>query len=97
MKKSFSYVMIAAMLCLALCGCGNQNSGRDDMVVGTPVVPEMTPLVTPMPTPDVEDGIVEDKDGMIEDNDNGRDTKTGNEKSSERTAVSPSPRVTNEP
>lgn len=97
MKKSFAYVMIAAMLCLALCGCGNQNSGRDDMAVGTPAVPEMTPLITPMPTPDVEDGIVEDRDGMIEDKDTGHENKTGKDKSSDRTAVSPSPKVTSEP
>ena len=97
MKRSFSYVMIAAMLCLTLCGCGNQNSGRDDMVFGTPLIPETSPVVSPMVTPDTEDGIVEDEDGLIEDSDTGRDRKTEDNKSADKTAVSPSPKVTNEP
>ena len=97
MKKTIVYLLCAAMLCAVLCGCGNQRQERDDMVVETPMVPETTPMVTQMPTPDPEDGFVKGEDGMIEDKDTGRDRSDKDEKEGGKTSVSPSPEVTSKP
>ena len=97
MKRSIAYVLISVMLCLALCGCANRNPGYDDSVVGTPLIPDVSPIVSPMVTPDIEDGIVEDDDGMIEEKDTGREQKPATDKTTDKTAVSPSPKVTSEP
>ena len=68
MKKSISGILIAAMLSLMLCGCGSyRNDGnmeRQD---------EIMPDVTPMVTPDVSDGFVDDRDGRIEDQERGEE------------------------
>ena len=97
MRKTIVYALCAAMLCVSLCGCGNQSQGRDDMAIGTPVVPEMTPMVSPMLTPDPRDGYVEDKDGIIEENETGHDRPTSGEAKNGKTTVSPSPEVTSKP
>lgn len=66
MKKSISVILLTAMLSLTLCGCGSYRNdgsmGRQD---------EIMPDITPMVTPDVSDGIVDDRDGRIEDNERG--------------------------
>lgn len=65
MKKLMVCLIIAAVLTAALCGCGS------DMVDDGSYNAVATPSVTAAPdmTPDIEDGIVTDRDGMIEDND----------------------------
>ena len=97
MKRTILYTLCTAMLCVALCGCADQSQGSDDMVVGTPVVPEMTPMVSPMPTPDPKDGYVEDKDGIIEENETGRDEGKSGKTNSGKSVVNPSPEVTSKP
>lgn len=98
MRKTIVLMLCAAMLCVCLCGCGNRDQGNNDMVIGTPVVPEMTPMVSPIITPDVEDGYVDDRDGIIEDKDESKqDHMTGGESRKDKTTVSPSPEVTREP
>ena len=63
MKKSISSILIVAMLSFALCGCGSYrndgNVGRND---------EILPDLNPMVTPDIDDGVVDDRDGRIEEN-----------------------------
>lgn len=105
MKRTVSCLLIAACCCLMLCGCGAGDERLDEMVVGTPIIPETSPIVTPMPTPDVEDGVVKDGDGLIEDGDTGRvkapeaskrpDAATENQ-TDNRTTV-PSPEVSAKP
>ena len=97
MKRRIVYSLCAAMLCAVLCGCGNQGQGQDDMVVGTPVVPETSPVVSSMPTLDPQDGYVDDKDGIIEENETGHDRPTSGEAKNGKTAISPSPDVTSKP
>ena len=96
MRKTIVYTLCTAMLCAVLCGCGNQNQRRDDMVIGTPVVPEMTPMVSPMVTPDPRDGYVDDEDGIIEEKETGND-KTAGDAQKGKTQVSPSPEVSARP
>ena len=71
MKRIVTCLLITAFCSLALCGCGARDERLDEMVVGTPVVPETTPMVTPMPMPDTDEGVVRDGDGLIEDEDTG--------------------------
>ena len=97
MRKTIVYALCTAALCASLCGCGNQSQGQDDMVIGTPVVPQMTPMVSPMITPDPKDGYVEDRDGIMEENETGKDNTTAGEAGKDKTAVSPSPAVTSKP
>ena len=73
MKKLIAYAMSAAMLCTLLCGCGSDQYGNGGAFTTTPsVAPQQdttaVPTVSPMISPDVEDGIVTDRDGVIEDN-----------------------------
>ena len=97
MRKTVIHALCAAMLCVFLCGCGKQSQGSDDMVIGTPAVPEMTPVVTPMPTPDPKDGYVDDKDGIIEEHETEKTPAPSGEKNGGKATVSPSPSVTSKP
>lgn len=108
MKKLVFCLLIAAISAFALCGCGAADERLDEMIVGTPVIPEsspmVTPAVTPMPMPDTEDGVVKDGDGLIDDGDTGRtgtsDATTRPELMPGRTGTakaSPSPAVTAQP
>ena len=66
MKRAIILVCVLAIICAALCGCG---SLRDDRPTQAPAATaELIPEVSPMLTPDMNDGIVKDEDGMIEDN-----------------------------
>ena len=97
MKRNIVYTLCAAMLCAALCGCGNQNQGRDDLVIETPVVPEMTPMISPVPTPDPKDGYVDDTDGIMEEDETERDSTENGKTKNGKPSVSPSPEVTSKP
>ena len=76
MKKFFAYFLAVSVFSLALCGCGRDRV-EEDNVINTPVV---TPMITLAPTsspspspsmmPDKNDGEVNDKNGIIEENDN---------------------------
>ena len=98
MRKTIVLMLCAAMLCVCLCGCGSRDQGNNDLVIGTPVVPEMTPMVSPIITPDMDDGYVDDTDGLIEEkNEDKKDRLTGGDTKNDKTVVSPSPEVTREP
>lgn len=97
MRKTIVYTLCAAMLGALLCGCGYRSQGQDDMAVGTPAVPEMTPMISPVPTPDPEDGVVGDRDGIIEEGDAVRGGTASGDGKTARPAVSPSPAVTGKP
>ena len=77
MKKTLVLALAAASLCLALCGCGDYrvepgNTMKEPDIVSTPS--PMPPEISPMITPDMNDGIVKDTDGEIEDHDTGSST-----------------------
>ena len=63
MKKAIVYIFAALIALNALAGCGMEGDRN------TTTNPSATPVVT---TPDVNNGIVDDKDGIITDDDNGR-------------------------
>ena len=97
MKKTIVYTLCAAMLCAFLCGCGNQNQGRNDPVIGTPVIPEMTPMISPVPTPDPKNGYVDDRDGILEEEETPRDSTENGGTKSGKPSVSPSPEASSKP
>ena len=75
MKKAIVYIFAALIALNALAGCGMEGDRNNN----TTVNPSATPIVT---TPDVNNGIVGDRDGIITDDDNGRigdDKDTHNE------------------
>ena len=70
MKRTICLVFVSALLCAALCGCG--DAGSEAVVTSDPAATmELLPEVTVMPTLDPEDGVVKDGDGVIEDTDTG--------------------------
>ncbi len=95
MRKTIVFTLCTAMLCAVLCGCGNQR--QDDMAVSTPAVPESTPMVSPMVTPDPRDGIVDDRDGVIEEDETQENPMGSGSVDKGKTTVSPSPNVTSRP
>ena len=68
MKKSFAYLAAILLLLLCLSGCGNSNM---DNTIGVSPVPTAMPSASPYASPDVNDGVVKDRDGIIEDRDTG--------------------------
>lgn len=68
MKKSFAYLAAILLLLLCLSGCGNSNM---DNTIGVSPVPTAMPSASPYVSPDVNDGVVNDRDGIIEDRDTG--------------------------
>ena len=74
MKRSFCFVLSFAAAVSLLCGCGMYRTDGG-VVVETPYVsPVIEPSMTPIISPDVEDGIVNDRDGIIEDDTEDRGT-----------------------
>ena len=62
MKKLTAALLAVVLLCSLLAGCGSRN-----MEDGTVAGPSGSPMIAPSMTPDLEDGVVDDRDGFIED------------------------------
>lgn len=79
MKKRIACIIMAVMVMALLCACGSNRITNDAYTY-----PNTVPTVTPIITPDVNDGIVNDRDGIIGDNDRSNgytgnyDNATGN-------------------
>lgn len=80
MKKIFAYFLPVFIFSFMLCGCGRDKVTEDDTVINTPVIspvitvsPSVSPSVKPSSSmiPEIEDGNVNDTDGIISENDNG--------------------------
>ena len=70
MKKSIINIVFALALSALLCGCGADRTvdgTAGDAAASASPMPAVT--ATPMVTPNVDNGIVEDKDGVIDDTD----------------------------
>ncbi len=81
MKKYILCAMTVPVLCALLCGCGSDRMGNDNTVLETPIVsPYVEPSTSPMVSPDIEDGVVEDRDGIIEEEED-HSTSGGNSSS----------------
>ncbi len=75
MKKFAAYFILTIILALALCGCGNDSVDNN-----TNMLPDTAPTASPMVSPDnshsnvpnttpsTDDGVVTDRDGYIEEN-----------------------------
>ena len=68
MKKTIVYILTLAALVMALSGCGGSMNDSAMQVTPRPGV-TAKPDVTAMP--DVNDGVVNDDDGVITEGDNG--------------------------
>lgn len=68
MKKSFAYLAAVLLFVLCLSGCGNSSM---DNTTGVSPVPTAMPSASPYASPNVNDGVVKDRDGIIEDRDTG--------------------------
>ncbi|MBE6998458.1 MAG: hypothetical protein E7427_09875 [Ruminococcaceae bacterium] len=83
MKKAMVYILALTLAFTALlAGCGETRGTGSDTAA-----PSATPQATVLPEnmmPDPEDGEVNDRDGIITDDDNGTDTKS--DTAAERTA-----------
>ena len=95
MKKAV-YTLTMALLVFSLAGCGTMGLVEDILPTASPAVGD--PAVSASPaavTPDVEDGIVKDEDGIITDDDTGTDPTakpdTGKKGAGSGKTVSPSP------
>lgn len=66
-EKNDLFACVFAVLCALLCGCG---SFRDELPVHTPAATmDLLPEISPVLTPDMQDGLVTDRDGVIGDRD----------------------------
>ncbi len=82
MKRHVLYSAMAVVVCALLCGCGNDRIDNEAPIIETPAVsPVIEPSVTPLVTPDMEDGIVDDRDGIIEDKEEERGSMSGEDSS----------------
>lgn len=100
MKKIFACVICAVMFCTVLSACGDNRVDNDGLLNDLPAATaQVSPDLSPDLSPDVEDGIVNDKDGMIDDDDTiGNGSAAGNGSTAGTgTAVSPSPAVSANP
>ena len=90
MKKIFAYFLPVLVLSMLLCGCG-RNKVKDEVVVTTPTP---TPTVTVAPSasmmPEIENGIVEDSNGIIGD-------ESIVDKENDKITVSPDPSLSPSP
>ena len=93
MKKAV-YTLMTAALVLSLTGC----AGMGLMDGGQTEAPTVSPAVSASPavvTPDVDDGVVRDRDGIITDDDTGAETTarpdTGRKTGETGMTASPSP------
>lgn len=69
MKKVIASIIIAVFLATALCGCGNYGDARDNGTYSSVETPVATATITPDMSMDEDDGIVTDRDGIIENDD----------------------------
>ena len=83
MRKAAVYILLPVMILAFVSGCGMSDPGKNK--------PASSPMVSasPMTTPDVSDGIVHDKDGIITDEDHGE--IPGTSASPDSRPVNPSP------
>ena len=75
MKKYFVYFITVLALSIALCGCGRDKVNDNSIVISPTVSPATTIEPSESIMPELEDGAVNDEDGIIEDKDNGNATK----------------------
>lgn len=81
MRNKIICILFAAVLCMILCGCGMDQTGNRPGTNDMDILPDVTPMISP----DTQDGVVNDHDGIIgnshtdgaDHDDNGNDSMTG--------------------
>lgn len=63
MKRKVVYILLSMIIAASLCACGDTAMENEVVVTNTPAV-----TVAPTVSPKVDNGVVTDKDGVIEDN-----------------------------
>lgn len=92
MKKSIASIFFVLVLCAALSACGTT---ADNDRSQTTAIPAPTATVSPMATPDIADGEVDDEDGIIGDIDtNTPDVKASDSAANATPKASASPKAT---
>lgn len=71
MKRNFVFIVLSLAIAASLCGCADTMVDNGINVTSTPAVTS-TPVITSRPkaSPEINDGQVNDTDGIIENNDN---------------------------
>jgi len=87
MKRAMVYLIaLSALAVTLLTGCGENR--KTPAATATPKPEARQEEVVPgTGAPDIDDGIVKDTDGMIEDEDTGADTEKKTEKKEEKAAA----------
>ena len=71
MKRSLCCICAVMLLCVLLCGCGSMRMNGHDVVTESPAMPsDILPEMSPIISPDVDNGTTGDTDGIIERSDN---------------------------
>lgn len=80
MKKTTVYILLTVILAMSLCACAN-DSMENDAGLLPDAVPTESPIISTMPgtvpntvpndIPTADEGIVKDRDGIIEEEDSG--------------------------
>ena len=91
MKKTITCILSVLLLCTALCGCGSDRMGNEDVVIQSPGI---SPMISPEISPDMDNGLVEEQDGMLEDDH--RSPETGLQTDAPASAA-PAPTATEKP
>ena len=73
MKKIIALITSFLLLGSMLCGCGCTD-GKVDVIEASPS-PVMTSDISPIPTPDMENGMIEDEDGKLDNQEQEKDNK----------------------
>lgn len=63
MKKTIACIILALILVTALCGCGSNRIDNGTTSNSQTVAPSANPYTSPA----IDDGIVDDRDGILED------------------------------
>ena len=67
MRNKIICILFAAFLCMILCGCGMDQTGNRPGTNDMDILPDVTPMITP----ETQDGVVNDHDGIIGNNHTG--------------------------
>ncbi len=79
MKKGMVYILALSAAAMLLTGCGDLRGDRAGTATATPM-PTESPAVTIVPEtmmPKTEDGVVQDRDGIITEDDTGKEHGDG--------------------
>lgn len=97
MKRAFTFLLSLCAVCALFSGCGLDRGGNNAVTEAPYVTPDILPDISPLISPDLEDGFIEDEDGLIEDNEE-QPTQGGTKREAgDESASTPSPEASARP